>query len=177
MTSQEVEEIMETGYIKPTGGDWYYMINGIFIGMGIYGAGGVVIMMILRLPEPFTWIYLLLLLAFIIYLYWRDTQLKIVKTGLPKNENLNLLRKVFNQLDWPTHELSNQIEIIDNKYILKFIRARVMYTDNFIGYNFQYISNTKAGRPAFFIGIRTYLKSKFENTLEEFVSHNDLADS
>jgi len=169
MTNQTIKQIFETGYIKPDGDDWYNMAMGTFVGTSIFGAGGVLLMMKLEIPKPFHWIYVFFVAGLIIYLYWRDGQIKIINTGLPKSENLDLLRGVFNQLDWPTHESSDVILVGDDKYILKFLSARIFYADNFIGYNFQYTSNSKSGRPAFFIGIRTYLKSKFEEQLRATV--------
>jgi hypothetical protein len=167
MTDQTIEQIFEKGYLKPDGDDWYDMAMGTFVGTAFYGASGVLLMMKLGAPKSFNLPFMILVLGSIVYLYWRDGQIKTIETGLTKNENLNLLRGVFNQLDWTTHESSDVILIGDDKYILKFIRARVFYSDNFIGYNFQYTSNVKGGWPAFFLGIRTYLKRKFENKLKE----------
>ena len=169
MTNQTTEQILETGYIRPDGDDWYDMARGTFVGTGIFGASGVLFMMKFGIPKTFHWIYILFIVGLIIYLYWRDGQIKIVNTGLTKNENLNLLRGVFNKLDWTGEETSGLILIGDDKYIMKFVRIRIFYADNFIGYNFQYTSNVRSGRPAFFLGIRTYLKTKFEIKLVEFI--------
>lgn len=166
MTDRTIEQIFEKEYLKPDGEDWYNMAMGTFVGTALYGASGVLLMMKLGAPKSFNLPFIFLVLGFIVYLYWRDRKLKIIETGLTKNENLNLLRGVFNRLDWLTHQSSDVILIGDDKYILKFIHARVFYSDNFIGYNFQYTSNVKGGRPAFFFAIRTYLRKKFENELK-----------
>ena len=165
---RRMEKIMASGYIKPTTRDWFDMIFGTLLGTALYGALGAVLLKKLAAPEGSIWIYVALVFIFIVYGYSRDTKFIIVKTGLPKNENLNMLRGVFNQLDWSTLERPEWILVGENKYLLRFIYARVVYSDDFIGYNFQYGSGTKAGRPAFFIGIRSVLKMQFESKLKSF---------
>lgn len=168
MTKRDIEEIISTEYLKPT--DWYNMVVGTIIGTCIYGPITVLIVMKLGATRPFNWVTLLVVFLFIIYSYWVNGKVKLIKTGRTKDENLKLLRKVFAALDWPTKEYANQIELQDSKYILKFIDPTIIYSDDYIGYNFQYNGNFKSGRPAFFIGIRTYLKRKFENRLETLLN-------
>jgi hypothetical protein len=168
MTKSDIEQIISTEYLKPT--DWYNMVVGTIVGTCIYGPITVLIVMKLGASRPLNWVTLLLVLLFIIYSYWIDGKVKLIKTGLTKEENLKLLRSVFKKLNWPTKEYTNQIEIRDDKYILKFIHATVIYADDYIGYNFQYNGNFKSGRPAFSIGIRTYLRSKFQKELNKQLS-------
>jgi hypothetical protein len=165
MTKRDIEEIISTEYLKPK--DWYDMVVGTIVGSCIYGPIAVLIVMKLGASRPFNWITLLIVLAFIIYSYWVDGKVKLIKTGLTEEENLKVLREVFTKLNWPTKEYSNQIKIQDSKYILKFIHPTIIYVDNYIAYNFQYTGNYKSGRPAFFIGIRTYLRNKFKTGLQE----------
>lgn len=165
MTKRDIEEIISTEYLKPR--DWYNMVVGTIVGLCIYGPIAVLTVMKLGASRPFNWITLLLVLAFIIYSYWVDGKVKLIKTGLTKDENLKLLRRVFIKLNWPIKECSNVIEFQDGKYILKFIHPTIIYADNYIGYNFQYNGNYKSGRPAFFIGIRTFLRSKFKKGLQD----------
>ena len=165
MTKRDIEEIISNEYLKPT--DWYNMVVGTIVGTCIYGSAAVLVVMKLGASRPFNWMTLLVVLFLIIYLYWVDGKVKLIETGLTKDENLKLLRKVFAKLDWPTKEYSNHIELRDDRYILKFIRPTIVYADNYIGYNSQYTGNYKSGRPVFFIGIRTYLRNKFRRGLQE----------
>ena len=168
MTRQDVEQIFNTGYMKPTGDDWYNMVIGTLLGMGVYGGAGALLILELDGSKILIWAYLLSLLVLIIYFYWTDTKVKVVKTGLTKQENLDLLKKVFNQLGWSVHVYANEVMLEDNKYILKFIKPTFVYSNDFIGYNFKYTSSVQSGRPAFFLGIRRYLKNKFEQKLRTF---------
>lgn len=165
MANPTIEQILKTGYLKPNGDDWYNMVMGTIMGTGICGMIGLLIMERWGIPKYLHWIYFVSVLGFILYRYWKDTRVTVVRTGLTRNENLNILRGVLNQLGWTGQELPNVVLIGDEAYIMKFISARVFYSDNLIAYSFQYSSNSKGGRPAFFLGIRSYLKTKFETRL------------
>jgi hypothetical protein len=168
MTERDIEEIISAEYLKPT--DWYNMFVGTIVGTCIYGPITVLIVMKLGASRPFNWVTLLLVFLFIVYSYWIGGKVKIIKTGLTRDQNLESLRKVFSTLGWPIKEYSNQIKLQDGKYILKFIHPTIIYADNYIGYNFQYNGNYKSGRPAFFIGIRTVLKRRFKNQLQTILN-------
>ena len=98
MTRDDTKQILETGYIKPNGNDWYDMVIGTILGLGIYGSVGVLLIMKFGQSLILSCAYIVFLLSLILYLYWRDTQVKIIKTGLTKKENLDLLKKVFKRL-------------------------------------------------------------------------------
>jgi hypothetical protein len=142
------------------------MVIGTIVGLGVYGSVGVLLIMKFGQNQILAWAYILFLLSLILYHYWKDTQVRIIKTGLAKKENLDLLKEVFKRLNWGLHIYANEIGIEDNKYILKFVSATIIYSDNEIACNFKYTSSSKSGRPAFFLGISSYLRNKFDKKLE-----------
>lgn len=143
------------------------MVVGTIVGTGIYSSIAVLIFLKCGAERHVAWTIPLIVFFLIIYLYWADGKIKLVETGFSKDENRKLLRKVFSKLDWPIREYAHHIELQNDRFILKLIHPTIIYSENYIAYNFQYTENSKSGRPVFFIGIRTYLRKKFRNELHK----------
>jgi hypothetical protein len=170
MTKDEIQKILRNGHFDPDEGDSFevglwtaFMIalSGIFVYLELEN---------LELPKILLLVFVVLASLIFVYLYRADRKIATVKTGLSEAENLKLLRRILFVLDWPTKESSNLIEVTDDHFLFKhFVRARIIYTDDIVGYVFQYHPTWRGGRPTFFFGLRRVLRYRFKKMLHSFV--------
>jgi hypothetical protein len=107
----------------------------------------------------------MLIIGLISVKYYFDQKIKVIKTGLSKQENIESITIALDNLGWKYKKRSNSIDLEYEKYILKWTNVVLIPLDEKIIYSFQYHSTTQSGRFPIFIGIRTYLKKKFEKKL------------
>lgn len=165
MTKKEVEILLRKGRLPYNSDFWYNSIVGTILTTSIWGGLGTLIGNIMGIERIWLFPYLLLLLLFVLYKYWKDEKLIFYKTFLSKEDNIRILEETLIALDWKYHKYSNEISLTESKYILKWLVVKIIPIDNEIAYNFQYSSSSQGAKLAFFIGIRTYLKMKFEKKL------------
>ena len=109
--------------------------------------------------------FLLIIIGLISIKFYFDHKVQQIKTGLNKKENIELICRTLQELDWKYKKYSNTVDLEYEKYILKFINVTLLPLDDRILYCFQYHSTTSIGRFPIFIGIRFFLKKKFENEI------------
>ena len=174
MTKDQVQKLLDTGHFEPDNGDWFQIavwvsLGTMFICFFVYFT--LVTLLTIQVSKTLFWalsIPTLLLIHF--YSYQADRKIRVVNTGLPEIENLKLLRRVFFVLDWPVKETSNLIEITKDHWLFNdFVKAKIVYTDNLIGYVFQYTPTWRGGRPTFYIGVRRHLRHRFKKMLDSFI--------
>ena len=100
------------------------------------------------------------------YYQWNDDNFNAVDTNLSKAENFKLVTNALDNLGWSCKVYKNDIRLVHNKYILKFLSVSIIPEQGKIYYNFRYHS-TMSGRTPFFFGISTFLKYRFDNSLNK----------
>ncbi len=173
MTKKEVETILKKGRLPLDGYFWYNSVFGTFMIVTVLGFSGAFIGTKLGTEKYLIYFYILLLIFFVAYKYWQDEKMIICETAHTKEINFKILESTLNSLNWSYTKTPSEIILSDNKYILMWVTVKIIPFENIIMYNFQYNSYSQCPKFAFFIGIRTYLRRKFEQKLyETLVSHS-----
>lgn len=174
MNKKEIGIILRKGRLPLNFDFWYNSVVGTIIIVTVLGFLGAFIGTKLGAGKYLLYPYLLITLFFVAYKYWLDEKLTIFETTLSKEENIKVLEATLNSLNWTYNKTGNEIILTQNKYILMWVIVKIIPFDNGIAYNFQYTSNSQGPKLAFFIGIRTYLRRKFEHKLYEHYNPNKL---
>jgi hypothetical protein len=165
MTGKKINSINQKGRLPYDSYFWWdYFMGTTLLTMILWGIGMLPLMK-LGFSSNFNFSLLIIIVVLISIKFYFDHKVKEIQTGLSKEENIELLCKTLNELDWKYKKYANTINLKSNKYILKWTHIIIIPLDQKIIYSFQYHSATGAGRFPFFIGIRTFLKRKFEKKL------------
>jgi len=165
MTIKKINHINQKGRLPYDSYFWWDYFMGTTLLTMIFW--GIVQLALLKLgfSGNFSILLLIIIVVLISIKFYFDHKIKEIQTALSKEENTELLCKTLNELDWKYKKYTNTINIKSEKYILKWTSITIIPLDQKIIYSFQYHSTTGAGRFPFFIGIRTFLKRKFEKML------------
>ena len=106
----------------------------------------------------------ILITPLFVWWYLKQNRLKRFRNQFTKSTNFNKVRTCLRDLDWAFSTHQNIIYLNSNTFLLKWVFVRIVPLDNEILYSFQYIDG-RGFRPLFFVGIRSYLKRKFEKKL------------
>ncbi|MCB9032603.1 MAG: hypothetical protein H6553_02080 [Chitinophagales bacterium] len=153
------------GRIKKSQDYWYNVITGGILTFLIIFLCGILIS--LKLDISFLNIYYLLFCLLVVIFYqWKDDNIKIFQTKLPKKANFELTEKALDKLNWEYVSTSAEIKLTYNIYMLKFLNITITPKSEKICFNFQYHSTSKTGRFPFYFGISTLMEWKFKRSLK-----------
>lgn len=165
MTKKQIDKIIQTGRLPYNSDFWWDYIMGTTILTMIFWGIGMLTLLKLGFTKDSMILLLIIVVGLISIKFYFDQKVDEVKTGLSKEENMELIGKTLHKLNWKYKKYSNTIELEYEKYILKWTIVTLIPLDQKIIYSFQYHSTSRTGRFPFFIGIRTYVKRKFEKRL------------
>lgn len=146
---------------------WWNIILGSLITLFIIIPLGFIIINKMNL-DNFKLPYFIFNVILVAYYQWKDDNLTLIKTNYKRDENLIIIKKTLQKLNWNYRIEQNQIELTLNKYLLKFINPTIIIEDKRILFNFKYYSNSKTGKLPFFFGVSAFIEWKFKNTLSTY---------
>ena len=150
---------------------WYDVALGGLISAVIMILSGSIILDTVGL-NSWTGLYSFLCIFVVVFFQWYDDNYKCIRTNLSKNDNLSLIIKCFDELNWKYEQKSNTPNLTLNKYLLKFLAPTIIPVENKILFNFKYQSTTQTGRLPFIFGISFYNEWKFKRTVKKFLSQS-----
>jgi hypothetical protein len=165
MNRKEINHIIQTGRLPYNSDFWWdYIMGTTILTMMVWGIGMLTLLKLgftndLMIPP------LIIIIGLISIKFYYDHKVQEIHTGLNREENIEMISKTLNELNWKHKKYANTVDLKYEKYILKWTNVTLIPLDNKIIYSFQYHSTSRTGRFPFFIGIRTYLKRKFEKKL------------
>jgi hypothetical protein len=165
MNRKKIDHIIQAGRLPYNSDFWWdYIMGTTVLTMILWGIGMLTLLKIgftddLMIP------FLIIIIGLISIKFYFDHKVQQIETGLNKKENIELICKTLQELNWKHKKYANTVELEYEKYILKWTNVSFIPLDDRIIYCFQYHSTANTGRFPIFIGIRTYLKRKFEKKL------------